>query len=128
MVAFVGGQVFGDRLELIDFFKRITTAEGRRLIPGLTGLVIVKIQGSHRRHDHVVAQIGTFGSRFCTPPRHNGRRGINTATQQLVPSDDAAVMLCQIVLHLCREPALQACLGTLFALGMDSQVADALLT
>ena len=72
-------------------------------------------------------QFGTFGTRFCTSPRHDGRRSVHIAAQQFIPADDASPVFGEVLLHLRREPALQERLGALLVISLETQVTDALL-
>ena len=123
----LGREVLGHGFEGVHLLHGRVSTDGQRFVPGLVGLVVVEVHGRVRRHDDVVAQLRTLGTRLGTSPRHDGGGGVDVAAQQFVPADEALALGVQEFLHALREVALQAVFGTLAAFSLDAFVLDALL-
>ena len=93
VMSFVGRKVFGYGFEVIDLLERIAATEGCRLVPCAAGLVVVKIQWAHGRHDHVMPEFSTLGSRLGSSPRHDGGRRVHVTGSTSQPSSSSQPMM-----------------------------------
>ena len=114
--------------QFIHFADRKASANGERLVPGITGLVEVEIAVCVRSHDDIMSHLCCFNTAYRSLPGHYDGIGCNVSVQYLIPADDAPSMRVEEVFGTLHTVALKTIFGGIAAPGFQSFIGNAFLT